>query len=336
MLSHTLKVGKPPLRPLAKSAYSGYANIMELHQLEAFEAVAAHGSFTRAAEALCLTQPAVTRQIAALEAELRTRLFDRLGRTIRLTPAGEALHGYAEAILRMAREAREAVGEIETGAAGRLTVGASSTLATYVLPSLLHRFRAVHGARVEVAVHTGVSARILEMVRDGEADAGLVTSADGNAPGLPADRTLTTTLLADYDTCLVVPAGHRLAERAGHALHAADLAGTPLILMETGTNLRAYVDRLLSAAGVEEQISMELDNVEAIKRMIEAGLGVSLLPRVSVGVEVADGRLVTLPLADVPRARRRIALVYRRDKYLTAALRAFLALLPEGIKEAIR
>ena len=100
----------------------------------------------------------------------------------------------------------------------------------------------------------------------------------------------------------MVPAGHPLAARAGSALHAADLAGSPLILMETGTNLRAYVDRLLSAAGVEEQISMELDNVEAIKRMIEAGLGVSLLPRVSVGAEVAEGRLVALRLADVPRA----------------------------------
>src|SRR5437763_6287769 len=107
---------------------------MELYQLEAFEAVVAQGSFTRAAEALFVTQPAVTRQIAALEAELRTRLFDRLGRTVRLTVAGEALHRYAEQIIRLSREAHDAVADIEAGDAGRLAVGASSTLATYVLP----------------------------------------------------------------------------------------------------------------------------------------------------------------------------------------------------------
>ena len=273
---------------------------MELRQLEAFAAVAAQGSFTRAAESLCLTQPAVTRQIAALENELRTRLFDRLGRTIRLTAAGEALHDYAEAMLRLAREATEAVGDIEAGGAGRLTVGASSTLATYVLPPLLRRFRQTHGSRVEIAIHTGVSARILEMVRAGEADAGLVT---GDADAI-ADPLLIATVLADYDTCVVVPAGHPLASRGEEPVHAGDLTGSPLILMETGTNLRAYVDRLLSDAGVAEQVSMELDNVEAIKRMIEAGLGVSLLPRVAVQTEDEAGRLIALPLAETAPARK--------------------------------
>jgi DNA-binding transcriptional LysR family regulator len=102
--------------------------------------------------------------------------------------------------------------------------------------------------------------------------------------------------------------------------------------MESGTNLRAYADGLLSAAGVTNApVAMELDNVEAIKRMIEAGLGVSLLPEVSVRDEAASGRLVALPLADVPRASRRIALVHRRDKYLPAALRAFADLVQTRI-----
>jgi len=297
---------------------------MELHQLEAFHAVARHRSFTRAAETLHLTQPAVTRQIAALESELKTRLFDRLGRTVRLTAAGEALHRYAEPILRLAREAREAVADIESGAGGRLTVGASNTLATYVLPPLLRRFRAAHG-RVEIAVHTGVSGRVLDMARAGEVDVGLVTSA-GEEPG---DESLTALTLADYETCVVLPPGHPLLESASRkaGMAAAALADVPLILMEPGTNLRAYVDRLLGAAGVEEQVAMELDNVEAIKRMIEAGLGVSLLPRVAVNDEVNAGRLAALPLADFPRANRRILLVWRRDKYLSAPLRRFIALL---------
>jgi DNA-binding transcriptional LysR family regulator len=294
---------------------------MELHQLEAFEAVVAHGSFTRAAEALHLTQPAVTRQIASLERELRTRLFDRLGRTVQMTAAGEALHRYAVQIVRLSQEAHHAVADIEAGASGRLAVGASNTLATYVLPPLLRRFREAH-PRVEIAVHTGISAQVVEMVRRNEADIGLVTAE-------VSDAALQVTALADYATCVVVPPAHALAVLT--EVSAAELAGHPLILMEAGTNLRTYVDRLLNTAGVAEQVALELDNVEAIKRMIEAELGISLLPEVAVQAEVAAGRLVALPLRDVPRAHRRIALIHRRDKYLSASIRAFSRLLASAI-----
>ena len=272
------------------------------------------GSFTRAAEALHLTQPAVTRQIAALETELKTRLFDRLGRTVQLTAAGEALHRYAEEMLRLRQEARQAVADIGTGAAGRLAVGASSTLATYILPPLLRQYREAY-PHIEIAVHTGISAQVLEMIRTNGADIGLVT-------GEVTDKLLQTIALADYETCVVVPPSHPLSTQ--ETVSATELAGNPLILMETGTNLRTYVDRLLSAAGVEEQVTMELDNVEAIKRMIEAELGISLLPQIAVGMEVKAGRLVALKLTDVPRANRRISLVHRRDKYLSTAIREFL------------
>src|SRR5579863_7132614 len=99
----------------ASTLNTQYLSTMELHQLEAFEAVVQQGSFTRAAEVLHITQPAVTRQIAALEAEMRTRLFDRLGRTVQITAAGEMLHRYAEQIVRMAREAHHAVTDIDAG-----------------------------------------------------------------------------------------------------------------------------------------------------------------------------------------------------------------------------
>lgn len=297
---------------------------MEIYQLETFVAVAAQGSFTRAAEALHLTQPAVTRQIAALEAEMRTKLFDRLGRSVQLTAAGETLHAYALQIARLAHEARHAVLEVGTGAAGRLAVGASSTLATYVLPSLLRGFRESH-PRVDISVHTGVSAQVLQMVIANEADLGLIT-------GEVHEKALVATELAEYETCVVVPAAHALAKR--RTIRAAELAGSPLILMESGTNLRAYVDRLLGEAGVEEQVTMELDNVEAIKRMIDAGLGISMLPEVSVRPEVEAGRLATLSLTDVPHASRKITLVYRRDKFLSASIKSFIALLAASLPAA--
>ena len=290
---------------------------MELYQLETFEAIVAQGSFTRAAEVLSLSQPAVTRQIANLEAELKMPLFDRLGRAVQLTAAGEALHRYAENILLLAQEARQAVADVGAGNAGRVNVGASNTLATYVLPPLLRQFQQAH-PRVEIAIQTGVSAQIFDLVRTGAADVGLVT-------GEIRDPLLTTTFLAEYETRVVVSVGHPLARLT--TVHAAQLEGDPLILMESGTNLRTYVDKLLNEAGVEEQIALELDNVEAIKRMIEAELGISLLPEVAVRREMTTGRLVALKLADVPRARRQIALVHRRDKYLSVALKAFMELM---------
>jgi DNA-binding transcriptional LysR family regulator len=317
---------------------------MEFHQLEAFEAVALHRSFTRAAESLFLTQPAVTRQIAALEAELKTRLFDRLGRTVLLTAPGEAFHRYAEQILRLTKEAREAVSDIESGAAGKLTVGASSTLATYALPHLLRRFQERQsggGNRVEITIHTGISARILDMVREGNVDIGLVTGegdaaeATIEAAATPHDPIFEVRILADYEACVVVPIAHPLADRK--RVTAAHLAPFPLILMESGTNLRTYVDRLLAAAGVQGQVTMELDNVEAIKRMIEADLGISILPQVAIRSEVEAGRLAALTLADSPRrSHRRIALVYRRDKYLSTALKAFMTLLEQEVSASVR
>ncbi len=211
---------------------------MQLHELEAFESVAANRSFTRAAEALCVTQPAVTRQIASLERELKTRLFDRLGRVVALTAAGEALHRYAAEILRLSHEAERAVGDVATGAAGRIAVGADSTTATYLLPPILRQFRERQSG-VELAVHTGVTAQVDEMEIANEVDVGVVT---GSVP----QEALIDTPLTEYLTVVVVFPGHPLtAGDLSAPVHTADLAGSPLILMEEGTNLRRYVDRLL-------------------------------------------------------------------------------------------
>lgn len=294
---------------------------MELHELRAFEAVAKYRSFTQAAEALFLTQPAVTRQVASLEAKLGTRLFDRLGRSVRLTSAGEVLRRYAAEILRLSAEAESAVADVATGAAGRISVGASSTTATYVLPDYLRKFREAW-PRVELSVHTGASAHVAEMVARGTVDLGIVT-------GYREPLGLVEVALGEYATGVVVFPAHPLSRGESRTMKAAELAGSPLILMEEGTNLRSYVDRLLSAAGVEERVTMELDNVEAIKKMIEAGLGISLLPLVTVEAEVRAGRLVALTLADVPKAQRQITAVYRRDKFLSTPLKAFLSILQQ-------
>lgn len=291
---------------------------MELRQLETFVCVARRRSFTRAAEELHLTQPAVTRQIAALEAELKTPLFDRLGKSVPLTAAGEMLLRYAGQILRLTADAREAVAEVGLGASGRLAVGASTTLATYVLPRVLTRFRAAHPG-VEVLIRTGVSAHITGLVLSGGVDLGLVTNEE------PTESALVLEPLGEYETVLVLAPEHALASR--ELVTASELVGQPLLLMEAGTNLRHYVDELFASTGVVLAPTMELDSVETIKRMVEVGLGISLLPRVAVETEVAAGTLVARPLREAAHSRRSMALAWRPDKFRTAAMEAFIALL---------
>ncbi len=299
---------------------------MELRQLEAFVTVAQLASFTKAARVLHLTQPAVTRQVAALESELGTLLFDRLGKKIQLTSAGEALLPRAEALLQGVEEARRAVAEVAAGTTGKLTIAASSTLAAYVVPKLLRAFQAAHPG-IELALRTGLSAQVRELVRTGAADVGLATTEGESQEETSGPLELHR--LGRYETVLVVPPGHRLARHA----HAApgDLAGEPLLAMEPGTNLRAFVDRLLAHSGVEARITMELDSVEAIKRMVEAGIGVTLLPKVAAESEAEAGRLVALPLSGVPLPDREILLLWRKDRNRSTILRAFLA--PLGVDE---
>ncbi len=293
---------------------------MELRQLETFEYVARMRSFTKAAEALSLTQPAVTRQIAALEAELHTRLLERMGRRIDLTASGVVLMRYTTEILRLSKEAVRAVADVSSGDTGKLSIGASNTTSTYILPSFLRVFHEAYPG-VDLSVHTGASARITEMVLMNEVDIGFVTGVEklGDLIEIP---------LASYTSGVVLYPEHPLAKRsASQGVRAEELAGSRFILMEEGTNLRTHVDKLLSPAGVVEQVAMELDNVEAIKKMIEARLGISLLPLTAVELEAQAGRLVALPLTDVPDSTRTISAIHRKDKYLGKALSVFINML---------
>jgi DNA-binding transcriptional LysR family regulator len=296
---------------------------LELRQLEAFVKVTDLKSFSRAAEELHLTQPAVTRQIANLERELRTQILERLGRRVDLTAAGETLYRYASEMIRLAGEADRAVTDVATGAAGRLSIGASGTAATYLLPLLLRRYRE-RFPNVDLSVTTGISARIVERVVANEADIGVVT-------GYRETKGLREIPMGAYETVVVAhpddPLARNFRHREKNGVRVEDLADAPLILMQEGTNLRAYADSLFLSAETEKRVSMELDSAEAIKKMVEARLGVSLLPRIAVSAEAEAGRLVALPLAHLQSPERRIVAIYREDKYLSASLRGFISML---------
>jgi len=297
-----------------------------LRQLLALVTVAETASFTKAAERLSLTQSAVTRQILALEQETHTRLLDRLGKTVVLTSAGAVLQGYALEMLRLDSEAVHALQDVRSGAGGQLVVGVSSTAAAYLLPPLLSLYRQDRPG-VDLSVRTGPSGRVAELVADNQVDVGILMDE-------PAIAGLKSIKVAEYSISLIVYAGHPLVQatmRSGRGVNLQQVSDLPLILMQKGASLRRSADELLGQAGSEQLISMELDNVEAIKKMIEARLGVSLLPTMSVKDETASGSLIALPIDSPNPPKPSIVVIHRQDKYVSGAMSAFINLVKSNI-----
>jgi DNA-binding transcriptional LysR family regulator len=290
---------------------------MELYQLNIFLQVAEEGNLSRASRRLHLTQPAISRQLQSLEESLGTQLLERGARGVRLTQPGELLRGYAGRILGLARECRNSIEETEEGRAGHLRLGASITAATYILPRILKSFRRSHPG-IGLTVFTGTSTQARQMVLDGEVDAGVVMES-------PAHADLIAHGGASYRLAAVMDPGHALANRRG--LTPGELGKEALISMHSQTNLRRMVERLFAAEGVTPLICVEVDHVEAMKKMAEAGLGVAIMPDIAMRAEVNSRKLAMVPL----RLRNPPALhwsaVHRRDRHLHFGLRAFLKLL---------
>jgi DNA-binding transcriptional LysR family regulator len=253
---------------------------MNSHQLRVFLAVAQHRSFTRAAEALFLTQSAVSQQIEALEREHEVRLFDRLPRRVALTEAGRVLLPYAERGTQVLDDAVHALDTVRGVARGRLRVGASPTPATYLLPAVLGAFARQH-PHLELLLEVDTSTRIAEWVASGGIALGVV---EGLAD---EDRVTATPLLVDELVLITAP--DVVAEGARFTLD--ELVRLRYIAREPTALTRLLVDAGLHARGVEWRPVMELGHIEAIKRAVAAGLGVAFLSHVAVADEITSGRL---------------------------------------------
>ncbi|AOR32773.1 LysR family transcriptional regulator [Streptomyces fodineus] len=282
---------------------------MELRLLVTFEKVATVLSFTRAAAELSYAQSSVTGQIRALESSLGVELFDRLGSRIRLTDAGERLLPYARQIIELAQEARSVVVEPEEPS-GTLTVGTMESLTSYRLPPLLEYFHHRHPG-VRLALRTTIGDETRQALRQGTYDVGFLMEEETGHPGLE------TAVLAVEPLALVAAPGHPLA---GVAVATADLVAQPLLATEPGCAYRDLFERELKALG--EADFMEFGTIEATKRAAAAGLGISLLPEVTVAAELAEGSLVRL--AWEPPFTLRTQLAWRSGKRLPAHARLFL------------
>lgn len=289
---------------------------MDIAKLRIFATVARLGNFTRAAELLYLTQPTVSQQIAALEVQLGAQLIERLPRRLRLTPAGAALLPYAEQILALAEEASEAA-RAAAGLADRtLRLGAGHTLATYLLPDLLSRYRELYPQRL-ARISVGNTAELLELVAADVVELALVGSPAEHA------KVLVTPFMHDRLVVIVAPED---AWAARSEVDLAELNQRVLLTREPGSALHATVERLLGPGLLNGDRVILLGETEAIKRSVEAGLGVALIQGIAVEREVAAGNLRALALRGADDTRT-YAYARRAGRELSAAARGLVELL---------
>jgi DNA-binding transcriptional LysR family regulator len=282
---------------------------MKLAWLETLEAVARHGSFTRAAETLHLTQPAVSLHVRELESVLGRPLLERVGKRVSATTAGEILMQHASRAFAELEAAEQALAALDGVVAGRVRLGTGATASIHLLPPVFRELRDAF-PRLDLRVSTGNTPDVVRDLMQGHLDIALVTE--------PAPDGLV--VLGSYVDPLVatVPDGHPLLAR--RHLTPADIGNEALILYPAGSGIRVVIDDWLRRGAPRADSVMEIGSAEAIKKLVGAGLGVSLLSEHSVRDEVGRGEFHTRALR--PALSRRLVLVRRRDKPGAPALDA--------------
>lgn len=287
---------------------------MELRQLRYVVAVAQRRHFTAAAAALSVAQPALSQQIKLLERELGVLLFDRTGRRVRLTAAGEAFLPRAERILAEEASARAEMAEFAGALRGRVVVGTLASLAERQLPALLAGFHARHPG-LELVLREESSAQLIALVGAGEVDLALVhqSSVADTPPGITLEPLFTEELVA-------VVAPHSPLARRG-SLPLDDLRDEPFILSKPGSMIRRAVLDACAAAGFAPHVAFESGGLATVRALAAVGLGVAILPRSESEAEGPDVAVVAI---SAPRLTRTVALAWSADRYRSAAADAFL------------
>ena len=288
---------------------------MTERRLQVFYTVARQLSFTKAAEQLFMTQPAVTFQIKQLEAHFSARLFERNHGRIALTPAGHLVFEYAERILGLSEEMQTRVAELTGATSGPLLLGASTTIAEYILPRILGEFKVAH-PQVHVHLTVGNSEMIEGRIAEHALDLGLIESPS-HLPGLASE------VCCEDELVLICSPAHKFAQAAAVKPH--ELAGEPFVSRELGSGTREFMDQYLRRCKVAPEdlnMVMELGSPEAIKGVVETGLGVAIASRATVGKELKLATLAAVPLE--PRLIRTFSFVYSGEKFRSKRLTTFV------------
>jgi DNA-binding transcriptional LysR family regulator len=298
---------------------------MSDRRLQVFNAVAKHRSFTKAADALCMTQPAVTFQIHQLENHFNARLFDRANGRIALTPAGIIALEYVQNILALYAELDARVKELSGHEAGPLTIGASTTIAEFLLPRVLGEFKVHHPGVVPqliVANSEVVQARVVER----SLDLGFI-EGDSHLPAL------VTQVCCEDELQVVCAPSHPLARSKKLAVET--LTEHAYISRESGSGTREVIDLYLKKAGLSLdslQVIMEATSSEALKGLVATGVGFAIMSRAAVDKEVRLGDLVRIPLA--PPLIRHLSVVYPKERIQSKVVTEFVRFTKERLASA--
>jgi DNA-binding transcriptional LysR family regulator len=295
---------------------------MEIPQVEAFLAVGTFGGFRRAADALRLTQPAISARIRALEASLGVTLFERGKHGMALSAAGRALRPHAEQLLHAVALARQAVHDLRPAAAGALRIAAVLSICTYLLPDVLKRFQTAY-PKVLITVRSGHSKEVLEMVLRGEAEVGLARS-------LRHPEVETLSLRDDPLVLVARPSAWPGRERRARLEEVAD---RPLIFFDRGSSDWTLTHGLFRRAGLVPNVALEVETIETAKKMVERGVGFAFLAQLAVGRELRRRTLAAIEIVDAEPISRSLDVIHPRQRPLSAEARALLGVLRSALSD---
>lgn len=289
---------------------------MNIHRLAVFCKVLELQSFTKAAEAVCLTQPTVSEHIRALEEVVGEKLVDRLGREVLPTPAGKILYQYARDIIQLRDEAIQAIEKFKGNLSGALLIGASTIPGTYILPELIGEFKKMYPS-IQITLKISSSAEVVEKILDGTVEFGVIGARW-------EDRRITLEEAFSDELVLTVFEGHPWEDRKSVRIE--EVAGEPFILRERGSGTRMVMNQALDAIGFSASrlnVVAEMGSTEAVRQGIKAKIGISILSYRAVAEDVDRGSLATVPVEDI-RLSRPFYLAQRKNKQLSPLCSAFL------------
>jgi DNA-binding transcriptional LysR family regulator len=293
---------------------------LENFRVVVFRAVAEQLSFRKAAEELYLTQPAVSLQIKALEEELGVQVFDRAGAQIALTPAGELLLQYSNQVNGISLQVERDIVALTGDHAGQLSLGASTTIAQYVLPRLLGQF-CKQNPRVHPTLISGNTEHIVEAVEKQKIELGFIE-------GPARSREVKSEPFLEDELILIASTAHEWSERA--TVSVSDLCSAPLLMRERGSGTRRVIEIALGRQGIKRnslQIVMELDSTEAIKSAVEAGLGVGFVSRWAIATDRRLGTNFKIVEIEGLRIRREFLITYAKGPGLQGLPQQFRSFL---------
>ncbi|MBN2439151.1 MAG: LysR family transcriptional regulator [Deltaproteobacteria bacterium] len=295
---------------------------MNLNQLRVFYLTAKHGSLSAAAEALFITQPAVTKGIQHLQEHYEIKLFNRFGKKMALTDAGEVLYGIAESIFEMENQAEESLRDFQQRKRGFIRILSSESFGAYYLPFILDRFSRVN-PKVRVSMEILPTELIVEKTAALANDIGFISYP------VPHKKLVAREVLEDSFQ-LIVPPGHPFAAKS--FIESEDLAGHSLIVHEKGSAPRRSTEEYIRRHNISISIPLELSNNEAVKTAVEEGLGVAVITRRVVSKEIGMGSLKAIPLSD-PAMTRKFYLIHHKDKYFSRSLQSLIDMVDQWVEE---